>query len=115
MKDEAVIAIFELDNTESFKPLFANNNKIKIVAVDKISRPEWWDDNFHVRSGLGKYSEKKFRLFIQITGVNDLDYENNEDMTYSEMRNFVLQFKHWIHDNPQTEDDGTEMVVPMVG
>lgn len=115
MKDEAVIAIFELENTEAFKPLFPNNNKIKIVAVDKISRPEWWDDNFHVRSGLGKYSEKKFRLFIQVTGINNLDYENNEDMTYSEMRNYVLQFKHWLHDNPQTEDDGTEMVVPMVG
>ena len=44
----------------------------KVVRFSSlISPPLWWDDVV-VESLLGKYTETKFRLFMEVTGVGDL-------------------------------------------
>lgn len=114
MKSQKVVAVLELKENPYFKPNFLDNKKCVIVVSDKLTQPAWWN-SFHISSGLGTYSDKKFNLFIQVTGISDLDYQNNEDLTYSQMREYVLQFKHWLLENPQQEEDNTTMEVKMVG
>lgn len=76
---------------------------------DMISRPGWWDARVETHS-LGVYTDKKFRTFIQVTGVGDMT-------KYSPgvQRDYFLQFKRYLiqmKDNgtPVLENDGTDML-----
>lgn len=88
---------------------------IAIIRVnDKITQPGWWDGNI-VQFYLGEYSDKKFSLFIEVTGKADLS-----DVSKSELRMYSLQFKYWLQEqkekgNTIKEDDGEEMTVRIRG
>lgn len=115
LEGRSVKAVFELVASDDFLPGIERNRKAKLVITDKLSQPDWWD-TWHVSSGLGTYSDKKYRLFIEVTGQSDLTLkEDGGTMDYSDMRGYVVMFKYWLHDNPQKEDDGSDMVVPIIG
>lgn len=114
ISDKVVEAVFEIVDSEEFKAGFPTRSKARLQITNKLIQPAWWN-GWHVSSGLGDYSDKKYRLFIQLTGEYDLDYHNREDMNYSEMRNLLLQFKQWLEENPQTEEDGSDMEVKVRG
>lgn len=66
-------------------------------------------------SYLGDYSDKKYTLFIQETGVADLDPNNADELRY-----YTIIFKNYLlreKDNNRTvrEEDGTEMTVNLIG
>lgn len=91
------------------------NYTIAVIRVnDKITRPDWWDGDI-TQYYLGKYSDKKFSLFIEVTGKADLTESSD-----SEKRVYSLQLKYWLQaqkeqGNTIWEDDGTEMTVPVMG
>ena len=91
------------------------NYTIAIIRLnDKITRPDWWD-NYIVWDYLGAYTDKKFSLFIEVTGKADLTEASDSDK-----RVYALQFKYWLQaqkkqGNTVWEDDGTEMTVPVLG
>lgn len=63
----------------------------KVVRFSSlISPPLWWDDVV-VESLLGKYTETKFRLFMEVTGVGDLT-----DLSESERWSLARQFKYYL-------------------
>lgn len=106
-------AVFELTPLGDLKPAIKENSKAIILISNKVSRPEWWD-NWHVRSGLGEYSDTKYGLFVRWIGVNDLDFKNRSDITQSDVRAWVLKFKYMLKENPQ-EDENGPMAVAMRG
>lgn len=112
--DSVVEAVFQIVDSKDFRAGFPSHSKARVQITNKLVQPQWWD-NWHVSSGLGDYSNKKYRLFIQVTGEFDLDYKNREDLDYSEMRTLLLQFKRWLEANPQTEEDGSDMEVKVKG
>lgn len=79
-----------------------------------ISKPNWWTDNVDKRL-LGVYSDKKYKLFIQLTGVIDVDINDEASLReYSIiMKNYLLKEK----DAERTvyEDNGIEMTVAIIG
>ena len=112
-KGDEVKAVFELYPAGDFVPGFPDRVKAVVLISDKVSRPAWWDE-WHETSGLGTYSDTKYRLFAQWTGVSDLDFKNREDLTQSDVRALVLQFKYMLKENPQ-EDENGPMSVAMRG
>lgn len=81
---------------------------------DKLARPDWWDNNV-VWYYLGEYSDKKFSLFIDVTGKADLTGASD-----SELRAYALQFKYWLQAQKETgntirEEDDEEMTVAVLG
>lgn len=81
---------------------------------DKISKPDWWDNNI-TWYYLGTYTDKKFSKFIEATGVADMS-----GMSNGEKRVQCLKFKYWLEEKKQAgetvrEDDMTEMTVPILG
>lgn len=115
LSGKSVKAIFAVQESSDFKPGLINNRKAKLVITDKLTQPTWWDA-WHISSGLGIYSDKKFRLFIQVTGKDDLTLvKDGGTMEYSDMRGYVTMFKYWLIEHPQTEDNGEQMTVPIVG
>lgn len=114
LKTNEVCAVFEIIDNGYFKPGILSKVKARVFMTDKLSRPGWWD-SWHEENGLGIYSEKKFRLFIEQTGISNLDYNNLEDMTYSDMRAYVLRFKSYVLENKIKEENGNPMIIPIRG
>ncbi len=111
----SVRAIFEISSNEHFEQGLLKNRKAKVVISDKLSQPAWWD-SWHESSGLGEYSDKKYALFIQEMKVYDLTLdEDGGSMDYYTMRGYVLMFKYWLVEHPQKEEDGSDMIVPIIG
>jgi hypothetical protein bacD2_19332 len=82
---------------------------------DKISKPDWWNSVI-VNSYLGTYSDEKYRLFIEITGVGYLNPEDAVDCRF----NALLLKKHLnekeANDETVYEKDGhTKMTVTVIG
>ncbi|NML22273.1 DUF4843 domain-containing protein [Pseudoflavitalea sp. G-6-1-2] len=89
----------------------------KIIRITaRVSKPVWWDNNMNMYY-LGRYSEKKFRTFMEVTGVGDLaPLDNNQRLIY------FLQFKYYLIEQkekgtPVYMEDGADMLstVPLLG
>lgn len=82
-----------------------------IIYVSNVMiRPEWWTDNV-ARIYLGKYSDEKYRLFIEVTGKAEIDIDDTD-----ELRKCTIMLKHYLEKKkdegtPVFEKDGTEMTV----
>lgn len=89
----------------------------KIIKInDKVSKPVWWNADMD-RFYLGNYSERKFRKFMEVTGVGNLNL-----LTPSEQRVQMIKFKYYLIDmkaagTPVLELDGSDMLagVPLIG
>ncbi len=115
IKGTSVKAVFEIAPNDHFEQGLVKNRKANVIISDKLSQPAWWD-SWHTSSGLGVYSDKKYTLFIQQMGVYDLTLEENGGtMNYYTMRGYVQMFKYWLNEHPQTEADGSDMIVPIIG
>ena len=112
---KSVTLVLELIPSADFEPGIVKNRKATVIISDKLFRPEWWD-SWHESSGLGTYSDKKYSLFIQQSGIYDLTLDTNGGkIDYYTMRGYVQLFKYWLKEHPQIEEDGSEMTVPLVG
>ncbi len=85
-----------------------------LYVTNMVSKPDWWNSTV-TNSYLGDYSDKKYTLFIQETGVADLNPDNADELRY-----YTIIFKNYLlreKDNNRTvrEDDGTEMTVNLIG
>lgn len=81
-----------------------------IKFTDQVVKPVWWNDIMD-RFGLGLYTIKKYRLFIEVTGVGDLS-------RFSDARQLELMriFKAYLgaekdKGTPVLEADGTDMLL----
>lgn len=104
----------QLDETSDFELGQVEKRRNIIYVSNVISKPEWWTSSV-TSSYLGKYSDKKYRLFIEQTGKADLDPDNITELRYYSIifKNYLLKEK----DAGRTvkEEDGTEMTVSLIG
>lgn len=115
LKGKTVKAVFEIVPTDDFIPGIEDNRKANVIISNKLTKPIWWN-GWHDTSGLGLYSDKKYQLFIEVTGQHDLTLtEDGGSMDFSDMYGYVVMFKYWLLDNPQKEEDGSDMFVPIIG
>jgi hypothetical protein len=85
-----------------------------IYLSNVIAKPDWWDEDV-TDEYLGDYSDKKYKLFIQVTGMSDLDENDGNQLRY-----YTILFKNYLlreKDAGRTvyEDNGTEMTVALIG
>lgn len=111
---DSVRVVFRIVENEHFLPGLIENCLFKLIVNDKLSNPEWWDSTIKSEF-LGKYSDKKFSLFIEVTGVSNLS-----DKTESEKRALSLKFKYYLQKqkeegNTILDENGKPMVVTVVG
>lgn len=116
LKTEKKKLTLEIIESEDIKPGQTNYIKRVFYISDIISKPNWWNDRIEFY-GLGKYSDDKFRLFIEVTGIGELDKYDE----YTQ-RNYMLQFKYYLikkknEGNPVIDSEGNDMLstVPILG
>lgn len=83
---------------------------------DMVTKPSWWDSNMD-RFYLGVYTERKFRKFMEFTGVGDLSEKSDTEKT-----ELIKRFKYYLIQmkdagTPVLEDDGSDMLstIPIAG
>jgi hypothetical protein len=92
-----------------------NDYSVSILYISNvIAKPDWWDEEV-TDSYLGDYSDKKYKLFIQVTGLSDLDASDATQLQY-----YTILFKNYLlreKDAGRTvyEDNGMEMTVALIG
>jgi len=90
-------------------------HSIAIIYISNvIAQPEWWNDNVTDRF-LGDYSDKKYLLFIQVTGRADMNSGNEQ-----ELRTYTILFKNYLLKEKDQgrivyEENGAEMTVALTG
>lgn len=106
----------QIQNTSEVKAGQTNYARYAFRISDMVTKPTWWNaemDRFY----LGVYGEKKFRAFMEVTGIGDLSV-----MDFNEARIYMIQFKHYLIEmkgkgTPLLMEDGTDMLstIPLVG
>ncbi|MCR9011018.1 DUF4843 domain-containing protein [Gabonibacter chumensis] len=81
-----------------------------IISTALESRPEWWTQEVEITL-LGRYSQKKYKLFLQHADpkgeLNEELITNRPDLAIE----YVLRFKKWLTDNPGQTDEYGEITV----
>lgn len=79
-----------LHETEFLQPGPPGNQYIDITFSDMIARPSWWNQDME-NLFLAAYSDTKYRLFIEATGVADLT-----GVTETERRAYAIIFRDFL-------------------
>lgn len=114
LKTTEVKLVLRLEGNENFK-LGQQDYSMMIIRInDRLVKPEWWNNRVTTYY-LGNYSDLKYELFIQETGVADFTGKSE-----SELRTYALKFKYYLQKEKQAgrvvkEKDGKEMEVKVLG
>lgn len=111
---EEVRLVIDIVGNEVLKPGQSIYTRKVIRFSSLVSKPLWWDDVVE-ESLLGEYTETKFRLFMEVTGVGDLT-----DYSESERWSMARKFKYYLIEkedegHPVQDEDGSYMTVPVIG
>lgn len=79
-----------------------------IWFTNSVERPDWWTTDVE-ELYLGTYSDKKYKLFMEVTGESDLT-----GATESALRSYAIQFKQYLSEHPTLDEDGQYMSVPVL-
>lgn len=114
MQTEEFCLVLQIESNNAFELGQAEKTSAIIRINDKIAQPKWWNDDIYWYY-LGDYSDKKYSLFIDLTGIADLS-----SISDGEKRSLCLKFKYWLESqknagNTIREEDNSEMTVPVLG
>ena len=105
--------VLELCETDDFKTGHSESCIARIHITNVLSKPTWWNDKI-TRYYLGDYSDKKYLLFIKITGKSEINPQDEEEVRY----NTLLLKYHLIKEKEAGrtvyEDNGLEMQVNLI-
>lgn len=79
-----------LNENEYFQLGPPANRYVDITFSDMIARPAWWNSTVETNF-LAKYSDTKYRLFIEATGIADMT-----GMSESEQRAYAIIFRDFL-------------------
>jgi len=101
LKESKFTLYLEIKDSEELRSGPVPNCFAQIVFSDMLAKPDWWDEVV-VTNFLGKYSDEKYRLFIEDTGIADLT-----GMSESAMRAYALIFRDFLK---KGREEGKEFV-----
>lgn len=109
LDDSKVRIVLQLESQNNFESGPSAYQTAVIWFHNNIVKPNWWTSSV-TSYYLGDYSEKKYRLFNQVVGVDLTDASN------SLIRHYALIFKEYLNTqkisgNTIYEENGTEMTV----
>lgn len=119
LKTKEYLIGYQIVDAEDVRTTGASLGRSIMTISDKAVRPAWWttedEDPYNSFQNLylGKYSDKKYELFMDVTGVIDMGVLSDEDKRINS-----IIFKRWLKkQDPAIYDEanGEEMQVKVVG
>lgn len=96
-----------LNESEHFRLGPPDNRYIDVVFSDMIARPGWWDSVVETNF-LARYSDAKYRLFIEATGIADMT-----GLSETEQRAYAIIFRDFLaggRENGEVYEDEYGMI-----
>jgi len=105
--------VLELAESDDFK-VGQREYSLAVISISNVvSKPAWWTKTV-TDYYLGTYSDKKYLLFISVTGVVNFDSADAEKlMHYSLLLKYYLQ-KEKEEGRTVYEEDGRELTVSLI-
>lgn len=112
--EEGIRLVVELVGNDKIKVGQYERSRAILICSTKTTKPDWWDNEV-VENLLGKYSQKKYKLFLDNV---DRDSKLNAELIFEypdEAIDLAYKFKAWLNsqETPILEEDGTVMSVPV--
>lgn len=110
--EEGVRLVVELVENENVGLGQHERRKAVIIMTEKTAKPLWWDNEVD-KYLLGKYSQKKYKLFLDnVPSAEKLDADMIKDYP-DDARKIALEFKAWLmkQDPLIIDEDGSIMKV----
>lgn len=113
ISQKPVKLVLKLVESPDFKVGQTERSMAVIYVSNVISKPDWWNSEVTYYY-LGDYSDKKYHLFVQVTGKITINIKNSE-----ELRLNTLKLKYYLLKEKEAgrtvyEEDGTEMKVSLI-
>lgn len=107
LKTKKVRLLLRIESTADLKIGKIEQSTAVIWFSNTLTKPSWWNsdiDSYY----LGEYSNKKYELFIQVTGIFDMS-----DLDVSTQRSYALKLKQYLSDNPTLDENNQYIEVPV--
>lgn len=108
--EEGVCIVLEIKKNENFDLGHYEKTKSKIIFTTNQIKPEWWTEEVE-KNLLGEYSIKKYKLFLTHVDTNGTMSNKLIEDQPDEARLLAIEFKKWLNENPQIEENGAPMIV----
>lgn len=131
LKDTTLRLCVQVNESESVKRGDVDFQKAIIDVSDRLIRPEWWITldglnywgepwyNIAEEHYLGKYSEKKYIMFLTELAKDDVQFDGKDRnilRIYSLRLKYAVQEYNDTHDTPMMdEENDEEMTIPVAG
>ena len=132
LKNRSYRLFLRIDESENVKQGEIAYRKAKFYVSDKLEKPTWWSRNDGTEARpyniveeiyLGKYSEKKYLLFLDRLEEDNASFDG---VDMGVMKKYALRLKYWLEEtnkkleengeDPMWDDDNDEpMQVPVAG
>ena len=99
--------VLRIESTSDLKIGKIEQSAAVIWLNNSLTKPTWWNsdiDNYY----LGTYSNKKYEVFIQVTGIFDMS-----DLDSSTKRSYALKLKQYLKENPTLDESNQYIEVPV--
>lgn len=104
LQTSVTLALKIIEN-ENFKIGYYNMQRIRLRFDDIVSQPLWWD-NVIEYVYMGKFSVRKYNVYIEVSGKVDID-----GLESWELRQICLDMKDYIKEHKIVEEDGSPMKI----
>jgi len=107
LNQNQVRLVLRIESTSDLKVGKVEQSAAVIWMTNTLAKPLWWNsdiDSYY----LGTYSNKKYELFIQVTGIFDLS-----GVDASLRRSYALQLKQYLSENPTLDENNQYIEVPV--
>lgn len=111
-REEGVRLVVELVGNKNLQLGQFERRRAIIICTTRTAKPDWWDDEIEDEL-LGKYSQKKYKLFLDnVEGAETLDallIKEHPDKAIQ----LAYKFKKWLNEqDPKViDEDGNEMTL----
>lgn len=130
LQDSSRLLVLKLKPSELIQEGLMENRRYIISATDRLVRPTWWTElngghngnyffNIAEQYYLGKYSEKKYSIFLQALQEDGVTFDGKD---LSVLRIYSLRVKRYLEDYEYEtgeilwdEENNEPMYVPIAG
>jgi len=108
LKTKKIRLLLRVESSSDLKMGKIEQSAAVIWITNALSKPAWWNsdiDSYY----LGTYSDKKYELFIKVTGIFDLT-----GLDANLRRSYALQLKQYLSEHPTLDDNNQYIEVPVL-
>lgn len=99
--------VLRIESTSDLKVGKIEQSTSVLWTTNSLTKPLWWNSDIDMYY-LGSYSNKKYELFIKVTGIFDMS-----KLDVSTKRSHALKLKQYLVENPTLDENNQYIEVPV--